>query len=294
VQGFDFCVKLTAKIKSAATKPKMVCAYARWIGARFFTGRSPVLSLAEGTRLGGWLSFSEYWSFQDTFREIVTAPERHFIERCLAKRRGGGTAFDIGANVGVFTCLIAGMGQHNVHAFEPIPETFCRLKQNVQANGMLDNCRLNCLAIGRGPDLVTFRVTENSSDTNQMVAFGTRPGGKSRGIQTVAVIDLDGYCHRQKIDYIDFLKIDVEGMEPHVLQGAHTLLKERKIGAILIEICPANLQAVGLSVESLYREFESARYAPYALSDDGNPNTKLSMTEIASIRLANVVLLPDT
>ena len=48
------------------------------------------------------------------------------------------------------------------------------------------------------------------------------------------------------------------------------LLRERRIAAILIEICPVNLRSVGLSPADLYREFEAVRYSPYVLNDDGN------------------------
>jgi FkbM family methyltransferase len=212
------------------------------------------------------------------------------MERSLSKKSG--TAFNIGANVGAFTCLIASQGR-SVHSFEPVPETFCRLKNNVKSNGLLDRCRLNCLAVGRERDLVTFRIQENSPATNRMAMPGEKPCGEAISTQIVAAIDLDGYCRSQNVEFIDFLKIDVEGMEPYVMQGASALLKERRIAAILIEICPGNLRAVGLSPADLYREFEFARYSPYALNDDGSPGAKLALAEIEAMSLANIVLLPD-
>jgi FkbM family methyltransferase len=283
-------MNLISKIRSVTSNPVMLSAYARWIGAKLFSGKPPRLPLPGGARLGEWLSFSEYWSFQNTMPEA----ERLFVDRCLAgKARGGGTAFDVGANVGAFTCQIASLGPHAVHAFEPVPETFCRLKKNVKANGLHDRCRLNCLAVGRGVDLVTFHIQEASPATNHMAMPGGKPGREGTSTQVVAAIDLDGYCKSQGVKSIDFLKVDVEGMEPHVLQGARALLKERKIAAILIEICPGNLRAVGLSPADLYREFGAARYSPHALKDDGSPGAKLSLAEIEAICLANIVLLPD-
>src|ERR1035441_7587027 len=88
---------------------------ARWIGTKLFSGRPPRLSLPGGARLGGWLSFSEYWSFQN----IMPEAERLFMDRCLTRKPGENrTAVDIGANVGAFTCYIASLGPHTVHAFE--------------------------------------------------------------------------------------------------------------------------------------------------------------------------------
>jgi len=267
----------------------MLSAYVRWVGTKLFSGRPPLLSLPDGARLGGWLSFSEYWSFQS----IMPEAERRFVDRCLAgKARGNGTAFDVGANVGAFTCQIASLG-HAVHAFEPVPETFCRLKNNVRFNGLLDRAHLNCLAVGKEQGLVTFHIEDNSPATNRMEMSSQNQIGKAINTQVVAAIDLDGYCKSQGVKFIDFLKIDVEGMEPYVLQGARTLLNERRIAAILIEICPVNLRSVGLSPADLYREFETVRYSPHALNGDGRPGAKLAFAEIEAMSLANIVLLPD-
>jgi len=280
-------MKLTAKIQSVATNPAMLLAYSRWIGAKVFSGKPPRLTLPGGAKIGEWLSFSEYWSFQN----IIPEPERLFVERCLSKKTEG-MAFDIGANLGAFTCLIASLG-HTVHSFEPIPETFCRLKNNVKANGLLDRCRLNCLAVGKEQGLVAFHIQENSPATNRMAMPGEKSFDKARSMQTVAAIDLDRYCQSQNVESIDFLKIDVEGMEPYVLQGASALLNLRRIAAILIEICPVNLRSVGLTPTDLYREFETAHYSPYVLNEDGRPGVKLSLAQIEAMSLANVALLPD-
>ena len=280
-------MNLAVKFRSLASNPAMLFAYSRWVGAKLLSGKPPQIPLPGGARIGEWQSFSEYWSFQN----IIPEPDRLFVEHCLPKHVRG-TAFDIGANVGAFTCLIASLG-HPVHSFEPTPETFCRLKNNVKSNGLLDRCRLNCLAVGCGHELLAFQIQENSPATNRMAVPGEKSSGKATSIQVVAGIDLDGYCQSQKVEFIDFLKIDVEGMEPYVMQGASALLKERKIAAIMIEICPGNLRAVGHSPADLYREFEIARYSPYALNDDGRPGGKLSLAEIESMPLANVALLPD-
>jgi FkbM family methyltransferase len=280
-------MNLASKIRSVVTNSGMSSAYARWLAVKTFTGHVPRLVLPGGVHIGEWISFSEYWSFQD----LVPAPERLLVERCLAKKTG--TAFDVGANLGTFSCLIASLGPHVVHAFEPIPETFCPCKNNLRFNGLLERCRLNCLAVGRGSDLVTFHIQEDSPATNRMAIDGEKAGGEQTSTQVIAAIDLDGYCQSQKIEFVDFLKIDVEGMEPYVLQGASALLKTRKVAAILIEVCPGNLRGIGFSPADLYREFEAARYSPYALNSDGSPGGKLSLAQIEAMPLANVVLLPD-
>ncbi len=279
-------MNFTSKARSVAANPAMLRAYARWIGAKLLKSEAPRIRLPGGASIGEWLSFSEYWGFQD----IVSAPERLFIERCLAGKTG--TAFDIGANVGAFTCLFASLGCA-VHGFEPIPETFCRLKKNLQFNALLGHAHLNCLAVGKELGLVTFQVQEHSPATNRMAKPTEKPPGGAVNTQTVAAVSLDTYCAAQGVETVDFLKVDVEGMEPYVLQGASQLFSRRRIAAVLIEICPVNLCAVGLSTAALYQEFEAARYSPYALKDDGRPGAKLALRDLEAMSLANVALLPD-
>jgi FkbM family methyltransferase len=282
-------MNLVSKIRTLTSNREMLLAYMRWLSAKMILLRPPRLELDTGANVGEWVSFSEYWSFQNVMPEV----ERLCVQKCLAANsEGKALAFDIGANVGAFTCLMGSFG-HTVHAFEPIPETFCRLKKNVISNGLLGRVNLNCIALGKEQGLVTFQTEEFGAATNRMIAPGMGKVNRSTSTQVVAVTSLDDYCRSQNIGRIDFVKLDVEGMEPYVLQGAKTLLQERRIGAILIEICPGNLHAVGLSPADLWREFETARYFPYSLKQDGNPGERLTLARIEAMSLDNVLLLPD-
>ena len=268
--------------------PRMLAAYGRWMCSKMICRTTPRLTLPGGSKVGEWLSFSEYWSFKN----IIPVAERLFIERHLSAESGGLTAFDIGANLGAFTCLMASQG-HSLHSFEPIPETFCRFKKNVKFNGLLNRAHLNCLAVGKEQGLVTFHIQEDSPATNRMAPPGDALNKPGTSTQIVAAVTLDQYCSTQGIEHIDFVKIDVEGMEPYVLQGAKRLLEERRIAAILIEICPTNLYSVGLSPAVLYREFEIARYSPFVIMPDGTPGEKLTLKEVEAMSLDNIALLPD-
>ena len=279
------------RIKSLARNAELRSAYSRWLLSKATLRGTPILNLAENTRLGGWLNFSEYW----TFREAVSNSELLFMRNRLSGQAGLHTiAFDVGANIGAFTCLPASLGVRTVHSFEPIPETFCRLKANARLNGFLGRCSLNCVAVGKEPGLVTFRVQDDSPATNRLALPQHGAGAEvHESLQRVAVVNLDAYCFETGVKSIDLLKVDVEGMEPFVLRGARTLFKERRIAAVLIEICPVNLRSVGLSPGELYHEFETIRYSPYALNDKGEPAAKLSLANLEAMSLVNAVLLPD-
>jgi FkbM family methyltransferase len=279
-------MNLVQKVKRLARNPAMQVAYLRWTLTRLALARPPLLKIDKNVRLGGWLSFTEYW----VFHEFIPEPERVFMRQCMQLKQGRVVAFDVGANIGAFTCLLPSLGANEVHAFEPIPETFCRLKANVARNGLLSCCHLNCLAVGKASELVTFQVCGRSPDQNQLAL--SRDSAATESLQRVTTISLDAYCHSAKVQKIDFLKVDVEGMEPFVLRGARQLLAERKVGAILIEVCPRNLRSVGLTPETLFAEMTTMGYAPYELCADGSPGRRLDPKDIEAIVLGNVVLLP--
>lgn len=276
-------MKFFSRITTLLSDAAMLKAYIHWFITRTFFRSSPRIKLTDVISIGEWMSFSEYWSF----RELIPESERLLVQRSLVNRSiASSVAIDLGANVGIFTCLMASMGC-SVHTFEPIAETFIRLKRNVKFNSLLGMVDMNCLAIGKQQGLVRFQVQENSPATNRIAPAGCGLGG-----ELIAVISLDEYCIEQNIEHIAFMKIDVEGMEPYVLQGAKALLAGKKIAVILIEICPVNLLAAGFYCADLYHEFEVAGYSPYLLNGDGTQGNILSLKEIEEMSLANVVLLP--
>ena len=275
------------KARRLASDHRMWNPYFRWLLSKLLLRRPPLLRLAEGAALGNWISFSEYYSFQNA----IPKRERLLLQRHLCDKPSS-VAVDIGANIGAFTCLLSALGCREVHAFEPIPETFCRLKANVAANRLLEKCRLNCLAVGRENGLVTFQIQANSPATNRL--FSPKLGHRAppAALQTVASVRLDDYCREAGVEHIDFLKIDVEGMEPYVLGGAQRLLGEKRVKAVLIEVCPTNLRAAGLSPEILYDSIIGSGYSPFALLEDGTAGCRLSVGDLKAFVLENILLLP--
>jgi FkbM family methyltransferase len=265
-------------------------AYSRWLWSKLMAGRPPRLQIINDIEIGEWINFSEYWSFQSG----LGRKEELFARRCLSSIGFKAVSFDVGANLGIFACALASLGSREVHAFEPIPQTFCRLHANVSHNGLFDRCHLNCLAVSDNPGLVTFRVQAASPATNRLsVGQFVPPSGKSEWCQTVAATTLDQYCAAKGVQSIDFLKIDVEGMEPCVLRGARELLAGKRIRTILIEMCPGNLAAVGMGVHCLFEAICTHSYIPFALTAKGELGSRLDEADFHRIVIDNVALLPE-
>lgn len=274
---------LLSKLLAVLRDPWMASAYIHWLYCRFALGRSPKLELASGGAIGQWISFSEFW----TFRDGIPEAERLYAQKSLMKAPGvNSISFDIGANLGLFSCFLASQST-SLHAFEPVPDTFVRLKRNIIQNGWIDRTKLNCLGVGENLGLVSFSINDSSPATNRL-----SNNNVISSEQRIAIINLDQYCEILNIEQIDFLKIDVEGMEPYVLRGARALLKRKAVKNILIEICPHNLRSVGTSIDMLIDEIDAIGYEPYRIDRHGNPSIKLSNLDMRDTELANVALVP--
>ena len=141
---------------------------------------------------------------------------------------------DIGAHIGVVTVLLAGLAPlGRVHAFEPVAENHAHLTANVAANG-LDNVTVHRAAV---------------FDTDGEISLeydATYPGGSHVGQAgaTVPSVRLDTWAAAAGLDRLDLVKLDVEGVEPAVLDGAtETLRRFRPI--LVVECNPVALPRFG-------------------------------------------------
>jgi FkbM family methyltransferase len=123
---------------------------------------------------------------------------------------------DVGANIGAFS-LYQAMVKHAelVIAFEPSPHVFPRLAKNVEING-LKNVRAVNAAVGDKQGFLPF--SEGRMSVNCRVS--------EFGPLKVPCVTLDAELFN--IQSIDIVKIDTEGYETHVLQGASETLKRTK------------------------------------------------------------------
>ena len=131
---------------------------------------------------------------------------------------------DVGANVGLYTCLAATWlpPDGRVTAFEPVPANLQYLHQNVGQNTLSDRVVIEEMAVGDGPGVIDIYLVEGSIGTHSASARNALDSTRS---VTVAVVSLDQYLADRSGPRTDILKVDVEGYEGHVLRGARTLLR---------------------------------------------------------------------
>lgn len=156
-----------------------------------------------------------------------------FITKFIGKGNGR-VMVDIGAYIGDSAKWFVDDGWE-CHAFEPQPDAFECLKLNLEKDGV----KLYNFPLGSGESVTMESNTEGNLGGRGVFAGGDIPTQK-----------LDD-C----FDKVDFLKIDAEGFEPSVLEGAKRILSKRPIVAIEVNI-PA-LQNHGWTQFDIYKYFEN-------------------------------------
>jgi FkbM family methyltransferase len=144
------------------------------------------------------------------------------------------TFFDVGANVGQTSSLaLASFQEAQVFAFEPHPATFTRLVESLGGNPRLKTYNF---ALGNKIGVVPF-FEYSSSTLNSLVPdaqYPTRKAVTPREIR-VECTTLDSFCESHSLQQIDVLKIDTEGCDLLVLQGAERMLSGERVRFVYLE-----------------------------------------------------------
>lgn len=163
-------------------------------------------------------------------------PELQQILQMLV--RPGSVVYDVGANVGFLTVVAARLTgpSGRVCAFEPFPANLKCLEHNIQLNAF-DHVMAREVALADHDGTAAFLMSSNST-------FGSLAGASAKvenqvGKTQVTVCRLDSIVKKDSLQLPNLMKIDVEGAEASVLDGAvETIRKARPI--LLIELHGTN------------------------------------------------------
>jgi FkbM family methyltransferase len=134
---------------------------------------------------------------------------------------------DVGANVGSYTILACAAMGANGYAFEPVPANFQRLVENIRLNHSEN--RVKCLNIGLGREKGVVQFTADMDAMNHALAESE----KHAQTISVEISTLDAVLKGQS-PYL--LKIDVEGYETPVLEGASETLNKPTLHSVIMEL----------------------------------------------------------
>ena len=165
--------------------------------------------------------------------------DRFVAERFLIARlvKPGMRIVDVGANIGYYTLLLKRFtgASGSVIAIEPSPENVPELRLNVECN-KLQNVQILEAAVGARAGAVSLLKGINSGVVS-----------RDKGSYEVPIRFLDEILTER----VDMLKIDVEGYEGFVLEGARTIIK-RDRPLIFLEFHPTAVARFGHSFELIH------------------------------------------
>jgi FkbM family methyltransferase len=171
--------------------------------------------------------------------------ELQVSQRIVELARKGGVFVDVGANYGYYSCLWAGANSQNkVIAFEASPRNSTPLRSNIFNNQLSSQVEIHDVAIGKEKGNLPFNFM-----SDEQTGWGGLSPLKENNINIihVPVVTLDEFCDQNLGEVIiDVLKIDTEGADTWVLQGASRLLKEKKIKHIFFEENLVRMSELGI------------------------------------------------
>ena len=204
------------------------------------------------SKKGLGLSVSHYGTYEELEAKIMEE-----------KIESGNLVVDIGANIGLHTLtmarIVGNTGQ--VFALEPDPSNFEILKKNVKINNY-KNIILEQKAVGDKHGRATLYQSDNP--INHRIFPQTE---RATNQVQVELTNLDNYFDSDMIDKINFIKIDVEGMEFGVLKGMKNILKNNKKIKILFEFVPKDTIEAGFIPIELLDYLTSNGFKLYCMDE---------------------------
>jgi FkbM family methyltransferase len=202
---------------------------------------------------------------------VVYANPPDYLEWEVWRRHlsSGDLFVDVGANVGVYTILAAELGT-SVVAVEPNPEMLAWLDRNLELNGM--KAEVVASVFADRPGSVRFLAEREACKNSILLATDGRPSVE------VSASTYDDVLGRRVAAGV---KIDVEGAERLVLQGAENALARGDIGLLQIEWNELSQRTLGESrepIRSLLAQHGYDLYRPTAngelrpLADNERPH----------------------
>lgn len=154
--------------------------------------------------------------------------------------QSGAVVADIGANVGIHALKLGSIvgPRGAVYAFEPHPEVFSKLMENIKLN------KLSCIKpvqaglAEKSGEFILQGFDKNSSNqgTSFLITGSVDDKNHNENKYRVKVLRFDDWAESEKLERLDFIKIDVEGVDVEVLAGAIATISKFK-PTIIFEYC---------------------------------------------------------
>jgi FkbM family methyltransferase len=181
----------------------------------------------------------------------ISRHERPTIGAILDSVSAGMTVWDIGANIGFYSCLLSRVvgPKGEVFAFEPIPRVFRRLEHQLTA-ARVTNVRAFPFALSNIDGDAQMLSNSNYTPISRIVS-GEIEKGIGDEVVNVSTLRGDSLILKGLAHAPTFIKLDVEGHEFSVLSGMLKLLSAPTLRAILCELHFSLLEQTGVTSQEI-------------------------------------------
>jgi FkbM family methyltransferase len=181
------------------------------------------------------------------------------MQQTLAAFLAPGKIFiDLGANEGYFTVQAAKLTAPNGRAIavEPQDRLISVIAENIRLNG-LSNVTIVHIAISDERGKTSLHLSPDINTGGSSFYRNTKYPLPTQEIATMPLTDL---LHREGIEQVDLMKVDIEGAEYEAILGSRQLFEERRIKALALELHPAVLEKRGRSAGEIKVFLTAAGY----------------------------------
>jgi len=221
--------------------------------------RRPVVGVGHGVRMR-----TDLGTAMGLYLYRYGVEEERDVALCCRVLKPGDRFIDGGANVGMFSIPAAArVGREGkVLAFEPVPGTAARLRENAALNGF-SWVEVREEAIAAAAEEREFVML--GGDAAGLSAFTPehREGGEVRRVRAVTLDDVAGDGP------VRLIKLDLEGAEVEALRGGGSVLARQRPD-LLLEVVPGQLERAGSTAAELFALVRAAGYRISWIAPDGS------------------------
>jgi FkbM family methyltransferase len=275
-------IRMLRNALKLVSRPRLAYDYLAFLWIKARNHGEIVRTLHGGLEIGGFSGFSEFHSCA----AFISATELRFLREFPFN---DGLILDVGANLGIFTILLAKrLPEKQIHAFEPNPTTFKAMRTNFVRN-RCPHAHAHQVAIAAHDGQVSlFADPIHRATTHIMTEQASSDGtvGNTSAMVRVPCLTLDSFLQTHGVKKIALLKVDVEGCENLVFQGARRLLDTGRAKVIYYEVCPKLTKRAGFAAEAASSQLLDYGYRLHRLGENGLLQP-VELNQIPAVRSEN-------
>jgi FkbM family methyltransferase len=182
-----------------------------------------------------------------------------------------GTFIDVGAHIGYYSLQAASMAGPNGHviSIEPNPQTLPKLRGNIGASNAQTVSVWPVACADKESTLQFYAAPESNTGESSFSKENASQEGAAPVAYSVRARRLDAIVKEAKLQRVDVIKIDVEGAEFEVLQGASQTLDHFR-PVLIIELVQDQLKSMGSSIDQVTQFLVSHGYVQSRRVDFAN------------------------